>query len=62
MGAVENLEKMERTKSQFEAMKKSTKGKEIMSELKQKSNRKFKIDGPSQVEENGTERKRLREE
>ena len=62
MGAVVNLEKKERTKSQFEAMKKSAKVKEMMSELKKKSKRKFKIDGPSRAEENGTERKRLREE
>ena len=47
MGAVANLSKKERTKSQFEAMKKSAKVKEMMSELKQKSKRKFKIDGPS---------------
>ena len=39
--------KKERTKSQFEAMKKSAKVKEMMSELKQKSKRKFKIYGPS---------------
>ena len=46
MGVVVNLAKKERTKSQFEAMKKSAKVKEILSELKQKSNIKFKIDGP----------------
>ena len=34
----------------------------MISELKQKSKRKFNIDGPSQAEENGTERKRLRDE
>ena len=34
----------------------------MMSELKQKSKRKFKIDCPSKSEENGTERKQLREE
>ena len=33
-----------------------------MSELKQKSKSKFKIDGPSRAEENGTERKQLGEE
>ena len=59
MGAVANLAKKERTKSQFEATKKSAKFKEMMSELKQKSKRKFNIDGPSRAEENGTERKRL---
>ena len=62
MGAVVNLAKKERTKSQFEAMKKNAKVKEMISELKQKSKRKFKIDGPSQEPENRTERKRLREE
>ena len=36
VGAVVNLAKKERTKSQFEAMKKSAKVKEMMSELKQK--------------------------
>ena len=41
-------------------MKKSAKVKEIMSELKQTSKRKFDTDGPSQEEENGTERKLLR--
>ena len=56
VGAMINLAKKERTKSQFEAMKKSAKVKEMMSELKQKSKRKFKIDGPSRAEENGTER------
>ena len=44
-----NLAKEERTKSQFEAMKKSAKVKEMMRELKQKSKMKFKIDGPSQT-------------
>ena len=34
----------------------------MMSELKKKSKRKFNIDDPSRVEENGTERKRPREE
>ena len=57
-----NLAKKERTKSQFEAMKKSAKVKEMISELKQKSKRKFKIDGPSRAEDNGMERKQLREE
>ena len=36
--------------------------KETMGEFKQKSKRNFIIDGPSQAENNGTERKRLREE
>ena len=49
VGLVVNLEKKERTKSHFEAMKKSAKVKEMMSELKQKSKRKFKIDGPSRA-------------
>ena len=62
VGVVVNLTKKERTKSQFEAMKRSAKVKETMSELKQKSKRKFNIDGPSQAENNGRERKRLREE
>ena len=62
VGAVVNLAKTEHIKSQFEAMKKSAKVKEMMIELKQESKRKFKIDGPSQAEENGTERKGLREE
>ena len=47
VGAVINLAKNERTKSQFEAMMKSAKVKEMMSELKQNSKRKFNIDGPS---------------
>ena len=54
VGAVVNLEKKKRTKSQFEATKKSSKVKDMMCELKQKSKRKFKIDGPSRAEENGT--------
>ena len=62
VGAVVNLAKKERTKSQFKETKKSAKFKETMSELKKKSKRKFRIDGPSQAEENGTERKRLIEE
>ena len=62
VGAVANLVKKERTKSQFEAMKKSTNVKQMMSDLKDKSRRKFKIDGPSRSEENVTERKRVREE
>ena len=62
VGVVVNVAKKERTKSQFEAMKKSAKVKEMMSELKQKSKSKFKIDGPSRAEENVTESKRLREE
>ena len=33
-----------------------------MSEFNQKSNRNFIIDGPSQADNNGRERKRLREE
>ena len=43
-------------------MNKSAKVKEMMSDLKQKSKRKFKIDDPSRAEENGTEMKRLIEE
>ena len=62
MGAVANLAKDERTKSQFEAMKKSAVVKDTMSELKQKSKRNFIIDGPSQADNNIMERKRLREE
>ena len=62
MGAVVNLAKRERTKSQFGAMKKSAMVKETMSEFRQKSKRNFIIDGPSQAENNGMERKRLREE
>ena len=54
--------KKERTKSHFEAMKKSAMVKETMSEFKQKSKWNFIIDGPSQAENNGMERKRLREE
>ena len=57
-----NLEKKECTKSQFEAMKKSAMVKDTVSEFKQKSKRNFIIDGPSQAENNGMERKRLREE
>ena len=57
-----NLEKKECTKSQFEAMKKSAMVKDTVSEFKQKSKRNFIIDGPSQAENNGTEKKRLREE
>ena len=34
----------------------------MISELKQKSKIKFKIECPSRAEENGTERKRLRKE
>ena len=62
MGVVVNLAKKERTKSQFGAMKKSTLFKETMSEFKRKSKRNFMIDGPSQAENNGMERKRMREE
>ena len=62
VGLVVNISGRERTKSQFEAIKKSAKVKEMMSELKQKSKRKFNIDGPRLSEENGTERKRLGEE
>ena len=62
LGAVVNLAKKEITKSQFEAMKNSAMVKEIISELKQKSKIKFKIDGPSRAQYNGTERKQLREE
>ena len=43
-------------------MKKSAMVKDTVSEFKQKSKRNFIIDGPSQAENNGTERKRLREE
>ena len=57
-----NLAKKERTKSQYEAIKKSAIVKETMSEFKQKSKRNFIIDGPSQAENNGMERKRLRDE
>ena len=49
VGAVVNLEKKERTKSQFKAMKKSATVKETMSEFKQKPKRNFIIDGPSQA-------------
>ena len=41
-------------------MKKSAMGKDTVSEFKQKSKRNFIIDGQSQAENNGTERKRLR--
>ena len=54
--------KNERTKSQFKATKKSAMVKETMSEFKQKLKRNSIIDGPSQSENNGMERKRLREE
>ena len=57
VGTVANLAQKERTKSQFESMKKSAMVKQMMSKFKQKSKRKFKIDGPSRAEENGTERK-----
>ena len=60
MGAVVNLAKKERIKSQFEAMKKSAMVKETMSEFKKNSKRKFIIDGPSQADNNGMESKRLR--
>ena len=62
MGAVVNIAKKERTKSQFEAMKKRTMVKEMMSEFKQKPKRNFIIYGPSQSYNNLMERKRLREE
>ena len=62
VGAVVNLAKKERTKSQFEATKKSAMVKETVSEFKKKSKRNFILDGPSQAENNGMERKRLREE
>ena len=62
MGAVVSLAKKERTKSKFEAMKKSEMVKETMSEFRQKSKRNFIIDVPSQAENNGTERKLLIEE
>ena len=53
MGALVNLAKKERTKSQFETMEKSAMVKETMSKFKQKSKRNFIIDGPSQSENNG---------
>ena len=62
MGAVVNLEKKERTKSQFQAMTKSAMVKEKMGEFSKKANRNFIIDDPSQADNNGMERKRLREE
>ena len=62
VGAVVNLAKKERTKSQFKAMKKSAMVKETISDLKQKSKRNSIIDGPSQAENNERERKRPREE
>ena len=62
LGAVVNLAKKEHTKSQFEAMKKSAIFKETMSEFKPKSKRNFIIYGPSQSDNNGMERKLLREE
>ena len=62
VGVVANLAKKERTKSQFEAMKKSAMVKEMMSEFKRKSKSNFIIDGPIKAENNGMERKRLREE
>ena len=43
-------------------MKESAMVKETMSEFKKKFKRNFIIDCPSQVENNGMERKRLREE
>ena len=49
MGAVVNLTNKERTKSQFETMKKSAMVKETMSEFKQKLKMNFIIYGPSQV-------------
>ena len=49
VGAVVNIAKKERTKSQLEAMKKSEMVKEMMSDFKQKSERKFIIDFPSQA-------------
>ena len=62
MGAVVNIAKKKRTKSQFDVMKKSAMVKETTSEFKQNSKRNFIIDGPSQAENNGMERKRMREE
>ena len=47
VGAVVNLAKKERTKSQFESTNKSAKVKDMMGELKQRSKKKFKLDGPS---------------
>ena len=61
-GAVVNIVKQERTKSQFEAMKKSAMVKETMSEFRQSSKRNFIIDGQIQADNNGMESKRLREE
>ena len=43
-------------------MKNSAMVQNTMSEFKRKSKRNFIIDGPSQAENNGMERKRLREE
>ena len=43
-------------------MKKSAMVKETMSDFKQKSKRNFIIDGPSQAENDGMEKKGLREE
>ena len=62
VGAVVNVAKRERTRPQFEAMKKSAMVKETMSEFKQKSKSNFIIDGPSQADNNGMKRKRLKEE
>ena len=62
VGVVVNLEKKERTKSQFEAMKKIAMVNETMCEFKQKSKRNFIMDGPSQAENNGMKRKLTREE
>ena len=57
-----NLAKRERTRPQFEEMKKSAMVKETMSEFKQKSKWNFIIDGPSQADINGMKRKLLIEE
>ena len=62
MATVVNIAKKERTNSQLEAMKKSAMVKETISEFKQKSKRNFIIDGPILAENNGMERKQLREE
>ena len=61
VGTVVNLAKKERTKSQFEAMKKIAMVKETMSEFKKKSKRNLIIDGPSRAENKGMERKQPRE-
>ena len=61
VGAVVNISKNERKKSQFKAMKKSAMVKDMTREFKKKLKRNFIIDGPSQAENNGMERKLPRE-